>query len=206
MKRPWMICCLAVFVLVVGTGGVLAYNYVGRPALAAMNAARAIARIPQIESRVRNRTAFVPPEDGVMTADQVERYVRAATSLRVELEGRGAALAARFEGLRSRGETSSVRDLAFAYSEVARLIVAAKERQVGALNSEGFSLGEYAWVRTQTLAAAGLTAYQVDLQRLRDGGDALLEARVDVPPENVELVRGLEVQFEELLPLAAFGL
>jgi len=171
-----------------------------------MNAARAIARIPQIESRVRNRTAFVPPEDGVMTADQVERYVRAATSLRVELEGRGAALAARFEGLRSRGETSSVRDLAFAYSEVARLIVAAKERQVGALNSEGFSLGEYAWVRTQTLAAAGLTAYQVDLQRLRDGGDALLEARVDVPPENVELVRGLEVQFEELLPLAAFGL
>lgn len=31
------------------------------------------------------------------------------------------------------------------------------------LNAERFSLSEYGWVRTQTLAAAGYTAYDVDL-------------------------------------------
>lgn len=206
MKRPWVVGCLAVVVLVIGAGGVLAYNYVGRPALATMNAARDLARIPQIESRIANQAKFVAPVDGRLTSDQVERYARAATRLRDELEQRGTELAARFEALESRRDALGVRDMALAYADLVGLIVSAKELQVEALNAERFSLGEYAWVRTQTLAAAGLTAYQLDLQRVRDGGQALQEASVNVPPENVELVSRTELDFEELLPLAAFGL
>lgn len=208
MKRPWVVGCLAVVVLVVGTGGVLAYTYIGRPAMATMNAAREIARIPQIERRLQNRAGFTPPADGVLTENQVERYLRAAAHVRTELEAMGAELGARLEALEDRRDAMAARDLAIAYADLVRLVVRAKEVQVEALNDERFSLGEYAWVRTQVLAAAGLATYEVDLQAIREAsvGSAMSEIRTTVPDENVALVESLSVDLEEYLPLAAFGL
>ncbi|HZW99610.1 MAG TPA: hypothetical protein VFF10_06065 [Trueperaceae bacterium] len=208
MKRPWVIGCLAVVVLVVGVGGALAYRYVGRPALATMNAARELARIPQIENRVQNRASFSPPTDGVLTQDQVDRYLRAANGIRTDLEVMGADLGARFEALEERNDARAVRDLAIAYAELVRLIVRAKEVQVEALNDERFSLGEYAWVRTQVLSAAGLATYQVDLARVADASrdQVVREVSTSVPQENVALVQSLGLDLEAFIPLAAFGL
>lgn len=208
MKRPWVVGCLAVVVLVVGTGGVLAYTYIGRPAIATLNAAREIARIPQIERRLQNQAGFTPPADGVLTENQVERYLRAAAHVRTELEAMGAELGARLEALEDRRDAMAARDLAIAYADLVRLVVRAKEVQVEALNGERFSLGEYAWVRTQVLAAAGLATYEVDLQAIREAsvGSAMSEIRTTVPDENVALVESLSVDLEEYLPLAAFGL
>lgn len=208
MKRPWVLGCLAVVVLVVGVGGVLAYRYVGRPALATMNAAREIARIPQIEGRVQNRAGFTPPADGVLTQGQVDRYLRAAGGIRSELEAMGADLEARFEALEARSDILAVRDLAVTYAELARLIVRAKEVQVEALNAERFSLGEYAWVRTQVLSAAGLATYQVDLAGIADASQdrVIREVNTSVPEENVALVSSLGLDVEAYVPLAAFGL
>src|SRR5690606_39503978 len=208
MKRPWVIGCLAVVVLVVGVGGALAYRYVGRPALATMNAARELARIPQIENRVQNRASFSPPTDGVLTQDQVDRYLRAANGIRTDLEVMGADLGARFEALEERNDARAVRDLAIAYAELVRLIVRAKEVQVEALNDERFSLGEYAWVRTQVLSAAGLATYQVDLARVADASrdQVVREVSTSVPQENVALVQSLGLDLEAFIPLSAFGL
>lgn len=208
MKRPWVIGCLAVVVLVVGVGGALAYRYVGRPALATMNAARELARIPQIENRVQNRASFSPPADGVLTQGQVDRYLRAANGIRTDLEVMGADLGARFEALEERNDARAVRDLAIAYAELVRLIVRAKEVQVEALNDERFSLGEYAWVRTQVLSAAGLATYQVDLTRVADASrdQVVREVSTSVPQENVALVQSLGLDLEAFIPLAAFGL
>ena len=117
-------------IAVIGVGGALAYRYVGRPALATMNAARELARIPQIENRVQNRASFSPPADGVLTQGQVDRYLRAANGIRTDLEVMGADLGARFEALEERNDARAVRDLAIAYAELVRLIVRAKEVQV----------------------------------------------------------------------------
>jgi hypothetical protein len=88
------------------------------------------------------------------------------------------------------------------------LIVDAKEAQVDALNANGFSLGEYAWVRGQVIRAAGFSAYQVDLAALAaDGDDDLVrELEADVPAANVALVAPYAEELEQFLPLAAFGL
>lgn len=207
-RRPWLVGCLAVVLLVVGGGGVLAYRIVGRPALATMRAARDVARIPQIESRLRDQSGYTPPTNGVLTRDQVERYLRAADSVKSDLLGLGEELVARLESLEGRRDLMAVRDVAIAYADIVHLVVTAKEVQVEALNTEGFSLAEYAWVRTQVLAAAGLAPYEVDLARLSEGEVAPETAAVSsaVPEENVALVKSLSVDYEEYLPLAAFGL
>ncbi len=186
----------------------LAYRIVGRPALATMQAAREIARIPQIENRLLDRSTFTAPTDGLLTRDQVERYLRAADSVRSEMRGIGDELEERLTALEGRRDVMAVRDVAIAYADLVRLVVRAKEVQVEALNAQHFSLGEYSWVRTQVLAAAGLAPLAVDLARLSEGGAALEASAPDlaVPAENVALVKSLSVNFEEYLPLAAFGL
>ncbi len=206
MKRRWVVGCLAVFLVVAGVGGALAYACVIRPAMATVDAARALARLPEIEARVRNRTAFVPPADGLLTREQATRYLSAADSVRSELGVLTDRLEQRLEELKARGTVGGVRALALAYADLARTIVRAKEVQVEAINAAGFSLGEYAWVRTQVVAAAGLVPYSVDLRRVGEGGEALTELDVSVPPENVALVEELAPDVDDLAALAAFGL
>lgn len=60
--------------------------------------------------------------------------------------------------------------------------------------------------RRWVVAAAGLVPYSVDLRRVGEGGDALTELDVSVPPENVALVEELAPDVDALAALAAFGL
>lgn len=208
MKRPFLVGCLVVVLGVVAVGGVLAYVYLVRPAMSAVGAARDLARIEQIENRVRDKSAFRAPSDGELTETQVERYVAAAGQIVDALEGEVAELDARYQQIEAQGQNPGLRELANAYADILRLVVDAKEAQVEALNAHGFSLAEYAWVRNQVIRAAGFSAYQVDLAALAEqrGDDALRELQVDVPDANVALVAPYVEEMERFLPLAAFGL
>lgn len=208
MKRPVLLGCLVVVIGVVAVGGVLAYTYFVRPAMRAVGAAQDLARIEQIENRVRDKSAFRAPGDGELTGSQVERYVAAARQIVADLEGKVTELDARYQQIEAQGRDPGLRELATAYADILRLVVDAKEAQVEALNAHGFSLTEYAWVRNQVIRAAGFSAYRVDLAALaEDGGDdALQELQADVPAANVDLVAPYADELEQFLPLAAFGL
>lgn len=208
MKRPVLVGCLVVALAVMVVGGVLAYVYLVRPAMSTVAAARDLARIEQIENRVRDKSAYRAPSDGALSEAQVERYVAAGGQILAALQGRVDELDARYRAIEDQGRDPGLRELANAYADILRLMVDAKEAQVAALNEHGFSLSEYAWVRTQVIRAAGFTAYQVDLAALSnaDQGDAVRELDAEVPPANVTLVAPYAQELEQFLPLAAFGL
>lgn len=208
MKRPVLLGCLIVVIAVLVVGGVLAYTYLVRPAMSAVGAAQDLARIEQIENRVRDKSTFRAPGDGELSASQVERYVAAARQIVDDLEGKVTELDARYQQIEAQGRDPGLRELANAYADILRLVVDAKEAQVEALNAHGFSLTEYAWVRNQVIRAAGFSAYQVDLAALADerGDDALRELQADVPAANVDLVAPYADELERFLPLVAFGL
>ncbi len=210
--NPALVGCLVVLAVVLVGGGAAAYYFIGRPALAAFNAARDLGRIQQIESRVSNRASFTPPADALLTEQQVDRYLSVSRQVMSGLEARVAVLDERYREL-STGSSSSpsfagLREAASAWADLLRLIVQAKETQVNALNSNGFSLAEYRWVRSQVLGAAGVSFFEVDLTTLIEqaGDPTVRRPTATVPQANVDLVAPYVDELERLVPLAVFGL
>jgi hypothetical protein len=201
-------CLVALGIVVLG-GAAVAYFLVGRPALNAINAARDLGRIQQMDARVRNTTSFAAPADGVLSEGQVERYLAVSRQVMADIEGRFAVLEERYEDVSSDRVTfAGFREAASAWAELLRLVVDAKETQVAALNDAGFSTSEYAWVRRQVMEAAGVPLFQVDLAALLEN-DLDPTERGDVepaPPANVQLVAPYGQEIERLVPLAVFGL
>src|SRR5690606_23304823 len=179
---------VVVAVLIAGGAG-LAYYYVVRPAMGAVNAAKDLAQIQQIEARVRDKSNFAAPSDGVLVKGQVDRYLNASRSILTGLEGRLSQLQNRYEQIDAEGRDPNLRELATAYADILRRVVEAKKLQVDALNANDFSLAEYGWVRGQVLRAAGFETVQVDLAALAndDPGAALRQVGGSVPATNVEL-------------------
>src|SRR5690606_21907638 len=167
VKKTLLIVGIVLLVLMVG-GGTLAYVYVVRPAMGAVNAAKDLAQIQQLENRVRDRSVYTAPGDGALAQAQVDRYLGASRAILAGLEGRIERLQDRYQQLEIEGRDPGLRELASAYADILRLVVEAKELQVEALNANGFSLSEYAWVRGQVIRAAGYETFQVDLSALAD--------------------------------------
>lgn len=207
MKKTLLVIGVIVLLLM-AAGGTAAYLYVVRPATNAVNAAKDLARIQQIENGVRDRSAYSAPRDGVLAEAQVTKYLGASRAILAGLEGRINRLQARYEDIEAEGRDPGLRELAGAYADILRLVVEAKELQVEALNANDFSLSEYAWVRGQVLRAAGFETFQVDLSVLANdpAGTAVRETQGSLPTANVTMVAPYVEELQAMLPLAAFGL
>lgn len=208
MKKSVVITIVAIVLLVLGSGAGLAYYYVVRPAMGAINAASDLARIQEIERQVDNRSQFSAPAGGELNESQVERYLSASRTIRSGLQNRLGQLEQRYQQIEDQGRDPNLRELATAYADILKLVVEAKELQVEALNETGFSLSEYGWVRGQVLRAAGFQTLQVDLSALTNESSdtSVRELQAAVPAVNVELVSGYSEELEAMVPLAAFGL
>lgn len=207
--NPVLVGCLVTVAVVLIAGGAAAYYFLGRPALAAFNAARDLGRIQQIENRISNRSSFNPPSDALLTPQQVERYLTVSRQVYSQLENRVEVLDERYRDINRSGATfAGFRQAASAWADLLRLVVEAKETQVNALNSNGFSAAEYSWVRSQVLTAAGVSFFEVDLAQLvADGSNPTRQQQAaQVPQANVDLVAPYTQELERLVPLAVFGL
>jgi glycosyltransferase involved in cell wall biosynthesis len=135
------------------------------------------------------------------------------------LERTGGSAQARLDELQRRFEDLDGRDFAWtdvwrlgdAYGGFLRLLVDTKEAQVAALNAEGFSAEEYAWVRGAVLRAAGLpgVGYGVaDFAGAFTGGAEpdVRPSAEPIPPANRELVERFRERLDEVAFLAALGL
>ncbi len=207
MKR-FLVGCLAVVAVLSVVGGVLAYAFVVRPLRQAWSGAQELSRIAALNEQVENRRGFAAPKGQEMSPSQVERFLAVQQQIRNGLENRFEDLAARYDEAQGR-EPKTFPELVRAYGDLARLVVQAKEIQVRALNEQGFSLGEYAWVKAQVLAAAGFPVKPLDWGEIASGQEPRPEMVFfsgPVPEANRVLVEPYRRRLEPTLALAYFGL
>lgn len=209
MKR-FLIGCLAVFGLLFVGGGVVAYLFLWRPAQQVVQTVREFQRVGDLNEQVQNDGPYTPPADSVMTEGQLQRYLEVQRDMRAALEQEYLDLRARFEAIQA-AQIPSPRELLNAYRDVGSIVLDAKRAQVDALNEQGFSLAEYGWIRSQTVAALGYPAYaSFDLQELvgavRQGENPIQPAQVDVPQANAELVDAYREELEASIAFAFVGL
>ena len=209
----WLFGCLGAMLVLFLAVGVAAWWFVLRPLQQMAAVVEEVAAIQELDQRVTNRSAFAAPDDGVVTEQQIERYVAVLATVRGDLDRNLQTLQQRYEDLDGRApELMDIPRLAGAYLDLFRLMVEAKEAQVAALNDQGFSVAEYQWVRTQVLSAIGLQGAGYDIgsfaQALTDGRDPTASpapAR-PVPAENRALVEAYSEDLDEVAFLALLGL
>jgi len=212
-RNRWAFGCLGVVLLLIAALGGAAWWFVVRPLQQMAAVVDQVAAIEQLDERVTNRAAYVPPESGELSDAQVVRYVAVLEGVRDDLDQNLRLLQQRYEDLDGRApELADIPRLASAYLDLFRLMVQAKEAQVAGLNAQGFSLEEYQWVRTQVLGALGLEGAGYDIgafaQAFADGRDPTAP-RVPSPPvpaANRSLVEAHAADLEEIAFLALFGL
>ncbi len=209
--------CLGVVVLLGIVGGVLGYVFVWRPARAYITSFKQLGELADIDKTVTNKASFTPPDNGELTEAQVARFVKVQEAMESRLGARNAELKAKYDQLESqqKGENRqpTFTEAMGALRDLTGIIVEAKHAQVDALNASGFSLEEYAWVRGQVYAAAGLPFSEMDLARLasaaQSGSREVPTTEVggsEVPEVNKALVKPYVEKLQQWMMLGVFGL
>lgn len=211
MARWLTIGCLGFLVLLL-LGGWAAYTWIVRPAQALLSDFRQVITLDQ---GVKRQNPYTAPPNGQLTQAQVERLIRVQRAVKEQLGARWSGLEARFNQLtQSQGGSSSLdyRKALDLFRESGSLIVDAKRIQVAALNAQGFSAQEYAWVRGQVYAALGLGLPKLDPAEIlrqinsRNFNPQVALQKPQAPPANVRLVQPFKAELEAYYPFTWFGL
>lgn len=200
--------CLAVFVIVAGVGGFLAYRFVVRPVQGVVKSLEQVEQLGTLNKQVVNKAKFSAPESGVLTETQLSRYLAVQNEMKQSLSQTLEQLNTKYKDFEGKDPNlSNIRDFFGAYQDILKLIMQAKEVQVKALNKQNFSLSEYAWVKREALRASALPFMGLDLSQLGDtAGVQIPELTASIPEENIKLLEPYKDKLEELIGLAFFGL
>ncbi|MCX7783867.1 MAG: hypothetical protein N2318_09545, partial [Meiothermus sp.] len=172
-------------------------------------------QIIALDRNVERQTAYTPPATGLLRPDQVQRFVRVQRSVKQQLGERYQRVEARLNQLANQqvGQlTLDYRTALDLFREGGSLVLDAKGMQVQALNRQDFSLGEYAWVRSQVYAALGYGVPNLNPQEIlrqigaRDFNPRVELARPEAPAANVRLVEPYREELVSYYPLTWFGL
>jgi hypothetical protein len=212
--KKFAIGCLIVFAVLVVVGGILGYFFIWRPFVVPF---RALSQLPAIERQVTNTSSFTAPENGELTEELVGRFVKVQEAMEKNLGPTFAQLKTKYDAMdktiKSENRQASAMEGVTALKDLSTIIVQGKRAQVEALNAAGFSLEEYAWVRGQVYAAAGIPLAQLNFTDMakaaREGGTDFVKPApevTDVPERNKELVAPYAAKLKEWAALGFFGL
>jgi hypothetical protein len=207
--RNVLLGCLAVFVLVLGIGGFLAYRFIYQPIRNVATNALQLENLTQLNEEIRNRAEFIAPEGNLLTQEQVDRFINVQQGMRESLQGTFTQLEQKYQEIEAQSENQAmnIRQLFGAYADLFKLIVEAKRVQVQELNEQGFSLPEYQWVKEQILFAAGLPVAGFDLsQIMNEGAQTVMKVAENIPQQNIELLAPYRENLEQFLSFSFFGL
>jgi hypothetical protein len=190
----------------------------------------------RLADRITNKSPYVPPETGRLTATQVERFVAVQTRVRDELGERWSAIEAKSAEIRQkatagtdnategtdntdkgvRGRDLTLAELTSVFSDLAGIYTEARRAQVNALNAQRFSDAEYTWVRRRVYEAAGMEiAGGIDLSKFEElARESAMKSSVmlpnlpkpKVPEANLKLVKPHLAKIKEWVPMAFLGL
>ena len=203
--------------LVVLAGGALAfYQWVYVPFLSDfVSDARQLERLAAMNAQVARTEAFTPPPDTALTEAQVERFLAVQRAVYDSAHVRMEEAVATINELEERdraGEEPGFSEVAAWLSSFSGALATAKRAQVRALNAQGFSLGEYRWVRRQVFHALGEAAPPLGVeQAIGQTGAGLYadQARPydgPVPDANRALVAPRRPAIDSLRIVARFGI
>jgi hypothetical protein len=209
--------------LVLGLGGAVLAGILGlaaffyftvfQPARSVMGDLDQMARLKSMNDGVWNRDAYIAPPDGHLTADQIGRFARIQSAMRIGLGSTYSFLderAARLKGLARTGEDGpragrlGIRDAILALRGLGPVLIRAKESQVNALNAEGFSVEEYRWVRRGVYGALGFSRDGVYLEDFPAGPETT-SPRIPTDRDR-ELAAAYADSVETWFPFLVFGL
>ena len=163
MKKLAIGCAIVLVLAGAVIAGVSYYAY--RQARAMFAQFAELGQVPEIEQRVRNKSAFVAPANEELTARQVERLVQVQTRVRQRIGERFGELERKYKVLADKREATiaDAPTLLAAYRDLAAGWLEAKRIQVDALNEAGLSLQEYRWIRDQAYKAIGVPFMDFDV-------------------------------------------
>ncbi len=215
--KKFLIGCLGLIVVLSIAGGIAGYIFVYRPIKAGITNVTAnvkqLEEISKLDNNISNKTNFTAPDDSVLSAQQVERYMTVQKTMKDALQENIDIIDKKYTDLKNNDDSGiqSIKDipkLIGAYSDIIKIVLDAKKSQVTALNASGFSLDEYNWVKKQVFAAAGQSLTNFDLSKLSSGDTSPVEIALpaNIPEENIQLLEKYKDNFEDYIGLAFFGL
>lgn len=198
--------CLVVLALVVIGGGTAGYFMLVKPAYQfAADVGGFATEFAELNEQIEREPAYQPPPDGMVGADQFQRFLAAQRDIRDNMAGRLTELQDKWEQMERdidrEGRDANIVELVTAYRDLGGLIIDAKRNQVDALNRHGFSLQEYLYVRNQTFHALG---QEVAVASFGDQGAS--QRLREVPESVVEMIRPHREELMEGYALAWFGM
>ena len=176
-----------------------------------------LSEIPAMNEKIQNKSVFEPPADGRMDARQIERYMAVQKGMQDRLGERFKQLNDKYSqissDLKQKGREANLGQSLGALNDLLSVLMDAKRAQVEALNESGFSLGEYQWIRQQTLIALGQGMAAFNLEALAGGPSkmgSVLAMPTDLDPQMLEHNRALltpyDATMDQWLTLTFFGL
>ena len=216
MKKLAIGCGVAV--LVVGIAAAAVSYYVYRQVAGTLAQFAELSQVPDLERTVTNRAPFSPPASEELTESQIEKLVQVQSEVRRRLGERMKEFDAKYKTLsqKNNADLTDAPAVLRAYGDIAKAWLDAKRGQVEALNTAGFSLEEYRWVRHQAYRALGLPFVDLDFTKIIDearrgvnsdsAGELLGSLGPDGPEANRQRIERFRKQLEENLALASFGL
>jgi hypothetical protein len=166
MRSLFSGCLLFLVVVGIAVGGLLYVGYRNvRPYVEGVS--DLVAQVRSLEAlgdAVANRSPFTAPASGELTAAQVERFMAVQREVQTQTGARWTAMSDRLmvwerdehEGAAPPPGAKVNPDTDLLLSQLGQLMYDTRVTQVAAMNTQRFSLDEYAWVRRQVYAAAGL--------------------------------------------------
>jgi len=221
MKKILGGCLVVVVVAMIGLGVALFYAYrVAKPMIeSAGDYLTRAKQMSELADRVSNKTPYVPPGNGELTQQQVERFIAVQGRVRDELGDRWAEIETKSAEIRKKtagNHELSLSEITGIFKDLANVYVEARRVQVNALNIHKFSDGEYTWVRRRVYEAAGVEiASGIDMSAIenlaREGSQRTNTTLPEIPlpelPEaNVKLVKPHAAKVKEWIPMAVLGL
>jgi len=205
MPKPLLGCLIVAALLVVG-GGVAGYFLVFKPAYQfASDVGRFTSEFVALNDEIERDQLYQPPLEGMLSPQQLERYLAVQRDIRAGMQGQLDQLTGRFERVNSELERqerdTNILDMITAYRDLGDLILAAKQQQVQAINAHGFSLQEYLYIRNISFRALG-----EDIAVAAFGQQGAPPMVRELPEDVVELVRAHREELMKSYPLAWFGL
>jgi hypothetical protein len=209
----WAVGCGSVALVLLLVGAVAAWWFVGRPVAEVVQRIERLEAQGPLEQRLSNRGPFQTPADGLLSDEQIVRYLEVQRRMQRDLAERAERLERRLDEVdRERPQLVDMIRMAGAYGEVLRLVGEAVDVQAAALDAQGFSAEEYRWVRWEVLRTVGApgVAYGVDGLATAFTGQA---GRASAPPQQTPVpeanrarIEPYREELEEHLALALLGL